>query len=295
MELQGEFPPFLCMEAESSQSHLQSTETYYKVLAWLHANRKRLLIGIGAVAAVGLIAGFFAWKRDQEAADANARLFALPVASSPNAPVIAPAPSAYLNLASEYPDTSAGEYAVLFGAESLFVDGKYPEAQQEFSKFIDAHPDSPLAAQAKVGVAACLEAEGKSSDAIQKYQQVVSAYPNELNITGPAKLTLARLFEQANRPDQALTFYSELARSQNPYDPWAAEARERGELLLAKHPELRRAEPAQAPAVPFTLPPENGAASPPAATTPAPQTKPATPTLNLLNFPPVSTNKTAKP
>ncbi|HUD82659.1 MAG TPA: tetratricopeptide repeat protein, partial [Candidatus Saccharimonadales bacterium] len=293
LALQGEFPPFLCMEAETSQT--QSTDTYYKVLAWLHANQKRLLIGIGVVVGLGLIAAFIAWKKGQDAADANARLFELPVASAPSMAVIAPAPSAYLDLAREYPTTSAGEYAVLFGAESLFINGNYPESQQEFSKYIEDHPESPLVAQAKVGVAACLEAEGKASDAIKKYTEIVSGYPSDLSISGPAKLTLARLYEQENRPDQALTFYSELARSQNPYDPWAAEARERGELLLAKHPELRRTGPAPSPA-PFSIPePANPPASPPPAATPAPETKPANPTLNLLNFPAASSNTTGKP
>jgi predicted negative regulator of RcsB-dependent stress response len=281
------------MEAETSQTN--STETYYKVLAWLHANRKRLLIGLGVVVALGLIAGFIAWKKGQDAADANARLFELPVASTPTAPVIAPAPTAYLALAREYPNTSAGEYAVLFGAESLFIDGNYPESQQEFSKFIEDHPESPLVAEAKVGVAACMEAAGKTSDAIRKYQEIVSAYPSDLSVSGPAKLTLARLYEQENRPDQALTFYSELARSQNPYDPWAAEARERGELLLAKHPELRRAEPAHSPA-PFSISqPGSPTASAPPAAAPAPATKSENPTLNLLSIPGAPSNTPAKP
>jgi predicted negative regulator of RcsB-dependent stress response len=282
------------MEAEITQT--QSTETYYRVLAWLHANRKRLLIGLGVVAALGLIAGFAALNKARSAADANARLFELPVASAPNMPVLPPPPSAYLDLASKYPDTSAGEYAVLLGAESLFVEGNYPQAQQEFSKFIEEHPESPLVAQAKVGVAACLEAEGKNSDAIQKYQQIVSTYPSDASVSEPAKLTMARLYEQENRPDQALNFYSELARSQNPYDPWAAEARDRGALLLAKHPELRRTEAAPAPAAPFSIaPPVNTPAVAPPATTPAPQTKSASPTLNLLNFPAASSNTPAKP
>jgi len=279
------------MEAETSHS----TETYYKALAWLHANRKQLLTGAGVVVAVGLIGGFVAWKKSQDAADANARLFELPVASAPNMPTIAPAPSAYLDLARQYPNTSAGEYAVLFAAESLFIDGKYPESQHEFSKYIEDHPESPLVAEAKVGVAACLEAQGKASDAIQKYHEILSAYPSELSIAAPAKLTLARLYEQGNRPDQALALYSELARSQNPYDPWAAEARDRGELLLAKHPELQRAAPAASPA-PFSIPqPGSPAASAPPTATPAPETKPASPTLNLLNIPGASSNAAGKP
>jgi predicted negative regulator of RcsB-dependent stress response len=300
LAVEGEFPPFLCMEAETSQT--QSTDTVYAVLGWLHANRNRLLIGLGVVAAVGLIAGIATWKKDQDAANAEALLFELPVASSPNMPVIPPAPSAYLDLAAKYPNTSAGEYAQLFGAESLFVNGSYAESQREFSKYLQEHPESPLAAEARMGMAACLEAQGKTSEAIQEYQRVTAGYPSDVNVTEPAKLTMARLYEQQNRPDQALTFYSELARSQNPYDPWAAEARERGELLLAKHPELRRAESAPAasttPAasVPFSIaPPVNTPATAPPPTAPAPETKPSGQPLNLLNFPAAASNSPAKP
>jgi predicted negative regulator of RcsB-dependent stress response len=276
---------------ETGTSQTQSTETFYKAMAWLHANQKRLLIALGVVAGLGLVVGISAWNKARVASDANAKLFELPVSSAPNMPVIAPGPSAYLNLAHEYPNTSAGGYAELLGAESLFVDGNYAEAQQEFSKYSENYPESPLAAQAQVGVAACLEAEGKSSDAIQKYTAIISTYPNEANITEPAKLTLARLYEQANRPDQSLALYSDLARSQNPYDPWASEARDRGELLLTKHPELQRAQqaPAATPA-PFSISPPQA----PASTAPPAQTKP-NPAAGLLNFPAASSNLTGKP
>jgi tetratricopeptide (TPR) repeat protein len=149
-----------------------------------------------------------------------------------------------------------------------------------------------------MGVAASVEAQGRNSEAIQKYQELISAFPSDLNIVTPAKLTLARLFEEENKPQQALTFYSELARIQNPYDPWAAEARERGQLLVAKHPELRKAEAAPAPA-PFSLsqptvkvplPPAASASKGPAPAQPKPN--PATPNsgINLLTIPPVSSN-----
>jgi predicted negative regulator of RcsB-dependent stress response len=162
-------------------------------------------------------------------------------------------------VAKQFPDTASGEYAQLIGAGRLFTEGNYADAQKEFSKFIDAYPNSSLLAQAKMGLAACLEGQGKIPEAAQKYQEVVSQYPGDENIVSPAKLTLARLDEQLKKPEQALTYYSELARVNNPYDPWAAEARERGELLLAKHPELRKPPPGAAgPAM--GLPP--GALSP---------------------------------
>jgi predicted negative regulator of RcsB-dependent stress response len=257
----------LFMEAESTQS----TETYIKILAWFHANRKMLMIGAGVAAVLAVVGGIMAWQKSEAESSADARLMGLPLATLRDGRV-APAPAGtFLDLAKQYPDTTAGEYASLLGAESFFMDGKYPEAHQGFSKFIEDHPASALLPQAKVGLAASLEGEGKISEAAQKYQEILSAYPNEANIVSPAKLTLARLDEAQNKLEQALSYYSELARGNNPYDPWAAEARERGEILLVNHPELRKAPPAATanPAAPL-ISPVSGRAPAPATAKPSP-------------------------
>jgi predicted negative regulator of RcsB-dependent stress response len=241
------------MEAES----IQSTERYLKVLAWLHANRKKLTIGASVAAVIALTGGIMAWQKSETESNANAQLLNLPLATLRGDRLASAQARPFLDLARQYPDTSAGEYAALLGAQSLFTEGKYPEAHQEFSKFIDQYPESALLAQAKVGVAASLEGEGKISQAAQKYQEIISTYPAEANIVSPAKLTLARLDEAQNKPEQALTYYEDLARINNPYDPWAGEARERGQLLLAKHPELRKAPPG-ATSGPSEAPPSAG-------------------------------------
>jgi predicted negative regulator of RcsB-dependent stress response len=279
------------MEAETSQPN--SVETYYRILSWVHERRKPLLVGVGAVVAVGLIVGLMSWSKTQKAENADAKLFEIPIGTAQSPTVLAPSPSAFLDIAKEYPNTSAAEYASLLGAEQFFTSGNYTESQRAFSQFATDYPDSPLISQAKMGVAACLEAQGKNSEALQKYQEIISAYASELNVSEPAKLTMARLYEQENRPDQALTFYSELARSQNPYDPWAAEARERGELLLAKHPELRKTEQqAPAPGSATAAPAAKSAAPAPAT---APAAKPQGQGMNLLNFPAGSSVPAKKP
>jgi hypothetical protein len=57
-----------------------------------------------------------------------------------------------------------------------------------------------------------------------------------MNIVSPAKLTLARLYDEDNQAAAGLQLLCELARllNQNPYDPWAAEARERAQLLVVQ-------------------------------------------------------------
>jgi predicted negative regulator of RcsB-dependent stress response len=233
------------MEADSTQS----TEAYLKWLAWFHANRTKVLAATVIIVVIAVVAGVMMWQRAQAQAEASAQLFSVPLAVADGNQVIPVSSSKLLEVAQKYPDTRAGEYAELLGAESLFVEGKYSDAEHAFSKFVDAHPDSDLLAQAKVGVAASLEGQGKLADAAQKYQEIVITYPSEANIVAPAKLTLARIDEEQNKPEQALNYYEELARVNNPYDPWAAEARERGSLLLAKHPELRKAPPTSVPSV----------------------------------------------
>ena len=92
----------------------------------------------------------------------------------------------------------------MLAARELFLGGKYAEAQQEFSKFVASHPGHPLLPQANVGIAASLEAQGKISDAMQQYKKISALYSTDPNIILPVKLTLARLNEAENKPDEAV-------------------------------------------------------------------------------------------
>ena len=281
----------------------ETTDVYIRTIEWLHAKRKPLLIGVIVVAVIGLVWAVMTWKKNQDEADANAQFFAAPSLGMARSGLVSAAP--LLEVAREYPDTAAGEHARILAAEELFTQGQYPEAYQQFSDFLTTYPNSTLVPQARVGIAASLEAEGKSSDAISKYHDIILAYPSDASIISPAKLTLARLYEEGNQPQQALSYYAELARmlKQNPYDPWASEAQERAQLLLSKHPELMKSMSAPAPssaAANFSIPetPAPPASQPALKLAPKPLT-PSAPSgnqgLKLLNIPPSSTNATGKP
>jgi tetratricopeptide (TPR) repeat protein len=297
------------MTALFMDAQTQSTDWYLKVVPWLHARRKRLLIGGIVVAVLGLAWAFWAWNKAKDEADANAQFFAAPLAIGMRS--MGESPTALLNVASAYRGTAAGEHAQALAGEELFTQGKYPQAYQQFSDFIDNYPDSALIPQVSVGVAACLEAEGKTTEAIAKYHEIILTYPSEMSIVSPAKLTLARLYEASNQLQEALSYYAELARvlSQNPNDPWAAEARERAQLLVSKHPELMKALTSGAPSAPpsgFSILDATKAAgskpatAPATGATPAPKTSPPAASsgnqdLNLLTIPGVSSNSTGKP
>jgi tetratricopeptide (TPR) repeat protein len=284
----------------------QSTDTYLKALQWLHERRKPLRIGGIVVAVLGLAWAYSAWTKAKNEADANAQFFASPLASGMRS--MAAPPTALLNVASTYANTTAGEHAQALAAAELFTQGKYPEAYQQFSQFKDTYPDSALFPQVEVGIAACLEAEGKTTEAIAKYHNIILTYPSEMSIVSPAKLTLARLYEESGQLQQALSSYAELARvlTQNPNDPWASEARERAQLLASKHPELMKAltggGQTAAPPSEFSLSAMEAPDGKPAAAGATNASKTARPpgassnqTPNLLTIPGVSSNATGKP
>lgn len=218
------------------------------LMAWLHHNRKPVAI-IGTIVVVGLVSfSLYTWNKSQKEVKANAALFSLPSLISQDPAATNVSAQDFQKIADEYPNTQAAERAEIIAAGVLFTNGKYEEAEKHFSEFLNNHPTSELGSEAALGVAASLEARGKVSEAVSKYQELITTYPGTSAIA-PAKLTLARLLETQNKPDEALRLYDELTGSQNPYDPWAAEARERRELLLQKNPDLKKKPVASAPTI----------------------------------------------
>ena len=245
-------------------------------MAWLHVNRQRVLIAIGLLLAMILGVALYKWKKTNDEVRANAALFALPSLIGVTGRTDTPRAEDFQKVSSEYPSSKAAERAELLAAGIMFTDGKYLDAQRQFSKFLEKHEGSDLQSQAAIGVAASLEAQGKIPEAVAKYQELLVKYPAE-NIISPAKLTLARLMETQNKPGEALKLYDDLARSQNQYDPFAGEARERREQLLEKNPGLK-SKPT-APAASFTT-----------TNLPFPTTTPATSSVE----PPLLTNSIKK-
>ena len=227
------YSPPLNMEADSNL-------TLYNFIEWFHAKRK-IVIG-AAIAIVVVVAALtlMSWKRASDEAAASQALYSLPSVLALNSKPDPADSTTLLNVAKEHPGTTAGTVAQLLGAQRLFINGKYSEAWQAFTDFATSHVGDPLVAQAQIGIAACLEAEGKTSDAVLKYKEIAASYSSDAEIVFPIKLTLGRLSEAENRPDQADGYYEELARFNAPYDPYVGEAKDRLRLLLAKHPELEK-------------------------------------------------------
>jgi predicted negative regulator of RcsB-dependent stress response len=220
----------------AEEQQIESSKLY-DLIDWAHKNRHKLTLGVGAVAGIGIAVAIFTWRSNENESAANRALLAIPAATATS--------DALLKVSSDYPGTIAGQRAALLGASHLFNAGKFAEAQAAFSKVATDAANATLLASAEYGVATSLDALGKRAEAAAKYQEVISQFGEEA--VGPlAKLGLGRIHETEGRHEAAFRLYQELGAS-GPYDPWAAEANERRQELLAKHPDLAKSLPTAAP------------------------------------------------
>jgi len=237
----------------------------YDLLAWLEVNKRKVAIAVVALVVVGFsIATIRHFRREKEL-NASGQLLALRATLSPATNAVPPQPSAFMKIADEFSGTSASERARLLAATALFTEGKYADAERDFSAFTKNFSGSQWAATAAYGVAAAQEAQNKP-EALASYQGVASAYPNS-SVADEAKLALARIHEMRKQPDQALKLYNELLVTRpgaQPGEPAHPEAFSRKEALLRNHPELStnvaRTATSISPAVPesgptLTIPP----------------------------------------
>ena len=160
----------------------------------------------------------------------------------------APSADAFLKIATEQAGTAAAQRALLQGAAALFGAGKFPEAQAQFQKYLDAHPDGEFSGQALLGVAASIEAQGKTDLAAGAYQKVISTSSDAQVISG-AKFGLARIEESQGRLNEAFALYQDVANA-NPSTSLGSEAAMRSMELKNKLPAPEPA-PAPTPAAPI--------------------------------------------
>ncbi len=184
----------------------------YQLWAWVETNKKQVAWGAVALAAATFIAWFFFVHQD---AKEIAACEALSAAAAPQVGLPgagAASAEAYLRVAATYPNSSAAARAVLLGAASLFVEGKYDQAKLQFERFTREHRDSPFMGQALLGIAACQDALEKTNEATVAYKNLVERHAGE-NVAPQARFALARLYEEQNKPEQALQLFEEVNRS----------------------------------------------------------------------------------
>jgi tetratricopeptide (TPR) repeat protein len=212
----------------------------YDLLAWLEVNKVKAGIIVALLVVAGLVIATVRYVKQEKEAKASSELLALKPALSPQTNVPPAQPAAFLKVADQFAGTRAAERAHIFAATAFFTEGKYSDAEREFSQFVKDFPDSPWVAEADYGIAASLEAQNKLKEAQAGYQHVATAYPDS-SVADDAKLSLARVYNLEKQPDQALRLYNELLTPRPGAPPGELgnrEAYERKEALLRANPNL---------------------------------------------------------
>ena len=225
---------------------------FFKLWPKIEANWIRIALGGGVIVVVAVLISFYSWQRDQKEINAGKALTQFMMSAPRNASGSqSQQADLFLKIAGDYQGTSAGQRAWLQGAAVLFAAGRYPDAQTQFQKFLDAHPDGFFAAQAALGVATSLDAQGKTDLAAVAYQRVISAY-SDTTAAMSAKFALAQIDERQNKLMDALNLYEDIKRNY-PNSPLASEAELRMMELKTKLPSA--SSPSTAPAAPLKLNP----------------------------------------
>ena len=212
-----------------------------KLWPWVESNKNRL-IGGAAVAVVATAVIWFMVCRGESNEIAAGQAMTKVVLSAS-----APPADAFLKIASGQSGTAAAQRALLQAAAAYFSTGKFPEAQAQFQKYLDAHPEGEFSGQAMLGLAASLDAQGKTDLAGGAYQKVISG-SSVATIVSDAKFGVARIAESQGRISDALALYVDVANA-NPSTSLGSEAAMRSMELRSKLPA-----PAPAPAAPLKQP-----------------------------------------
>jgi tetratricopeptide (TPR) repeat protein len=220
----------------------------FALVAWADAHRKQLMWTAVTLAVLGVaVGGYFMHKNSREEA-ANEALFAVQIPAPGRPQSMSASASSFVQVADEYPDTSAGARAMLLAGGTYFEDNQFEQSRGMFQRLLAGHPDYPLANLAALGVAVNLEAEGKRPEAAARYEEIAHRVPPDS--TWPqAQSALARIYTEQNHPERALDVYKQMLEARSS-DSWTMEAEPQLRELLDKYPTLRQqlAPPASAPA-----------------------------------------------
>ena len=185
---------------------ITQTPQFYKLWTWFETNKKQVFWGLVFVVAAGLVISFILWSQGEKEVRAGEELSKV-VARGAGAESAAD----YLKVAAAHAGTPAGGQALLLAAGALFVEGKFPEAQTQFQRFVREYSGNPFIGQAQLGNAACFAAQGKTDDAARTYKELIDRNPTA-NVVPQAKFALAGLYVQQDKLELARNLFEEVAR-----------------------------------------------------------------------------------
>ena len=199
--------------------------------------RRRIGLGILVVLVVigGACAGYF-WYQERQEREAQALLAKTQAALRGNKPGTPgnseEATKGLAEVVRRFPGTSAAEESLVRLGNMQYDGGKYDDAIASFGKYLATYGRGNFRILAGIGKAYAEDAKGDHQAAVKTLSELVATVKDD-PMLGEAYSDLARFFEEAKKPEDALRVYGQIVE-RFPRTQWEQRALRRMSLLKAK-------------------------------------------------------------
>lgn len=135
-------------------------------------------------------------------------------------------------VATQYRGTPSGEEALVRLGNLQYDGGKPDEARATFDEYLSAYPRGRFLVMAGLGKAYAQEAKGDFQGAAQTLSDIVGKAKDD-PLAGEAYTSLARVYEELKKPDEAVRIYGQIAEKYS-QTQWAQHALQRMSDLKPK-------------------------------------------------------------
>jgi outer membrane protein assembly factor BamD (BamD/ComL family) len=199
--------------------------------------RRRMVLSIlvALVVVVGAGAGYF-WYQARQEREAQALLAKTQAAlrgEKPGTPGNSEdAAKGFSEVARQFAGTSAAEEALVRLGNIQYDGGKYEDAIATFGKYLAAYTRGQFRILAGIGKAYAEEAKGDHQAAVSTLSVLITTAKDD-PMLGEAYSDLARFYEEAKKPEDALRIYGQIVE-RYPRTQWEQRALRRMAALKAK-------------------------------------------------------------
>jgi TolA-binding protein len=202
-------------------------------VAFVRGHRTAVL-AVGIALVVTLIAGLgFHWyqeRREREADRALAQAYSLLQSQNPQAPADPVEAMKQLRaLVQRFPGTRGAEEALLRLGYLEYDGQKIDEAIATFEEYDRAYPRGRFRIMADLGRGYALMAKHNLDGAAQAFSDIMARSPKD-PLVGEAYMSLARVYEAQQKPDEAVRIYGQVVEK-FPQTNWSQEALQRMNAL----------------------------------------------------------------
>ena len=138
----------------------------------------------------------------------------------------------FQEVAKQFPRTRSAEEALITLGNFQYDAGKIDEALTSFSQYLTTFPRGRYTLEAGLGKAYAQEARGDFQGAAQTLSQILDRDKDD-PLAGEAYMSLARLYEEMKKPDDAMRVYGQVLEKY-PQTRWAQYAMQRMSALKTK-------------------------------------------------------------